>query len=146
MQKGGDSMRLGDIVVAANTLADETFSPSQLVQFINDAISKINIMCGATFPFMSIEDTTDYQAFPDKWQRALFVPFVVGRMKAVDSSQFEYNTNYGEFQTNLSLFQVKYEIPDQYVDSNEARRFDDDLSTSPWQWLPTGMSNDPWKV
>jgi hypothetical protein len=96
-------MKLGDLVTAANNLADENFSSTQIVQFANDAIAKINILCGANFPFMSAEDLSDYQVFPDKWQRALFVPFVVGRMKAVDSSQFEYNTNYGEFQVKPGL-------------------------------------------
>ena len=136
-------MKLGDIVTAANTLADESFSSNQLVQFVNDALAKINITCSSDFPFMSVEDISDYQYFPDKWQRAMFVPFVVGRMKAVDSSQFEYTDNYSEFVTNLQIFKEKYQIPDVYKDPNDVKRFTDDYSSNPWGWGYPVPSDDP---
>jgi hypothetical protein len=136
-------MRLGDIAVAANTLADEDFSSNQIVQFVNDAIAKINIVCSADFPFMDVADTSDYRAFPDKWQRAMFVPFVVGRIKAVDSSQFEYSDNYSEFASNLEAFKLKYQIPDDYKDASDQKRFDTDFSSNPWSWGSTSTSDDP---
>lgn len=127
-------MQLGDIVTTANLIADEDYSSSQVVQFVNDAIAKINILCSANFPFMSATDSNDYYALPEKWQRALFVPFVVGRMKTVDGSQFEYTDSYSEFNNALELFKVKYQIPDQYVDTDDKKRFDDDFSYNPWLW------------
>jgi hypothetical protein len=127
-------MRLGDIVVATNAIADEDFSSSQVIQFVNDAIAKINIVCSSTFPYMTVDDTSDYTAFPDKWQRGMFIPFVVGRMKAVDGSQFEYTDQYSEFEGNLAVFHVKYQIPDVFKDPNDLKRYDDDFSSNPWGW------------
>lgn len=136
-------MKLGDIAAAANLVADEDYSTSQVVQFVNDAIAKINILCSANFPFMSSTDSNNYGGFPEKWQRTLFVPFVVGRMKTVDGSQFEYSDNYGEFNTALELFKTKYQIPDMYKDANDVKRFDDDFSSNPWGWGYTSPSDDP---
>jgi hypothetical protein len=136
-------MRLGDIIKAANNLADEDFSSSQVVEFVNDALAKINIACSSDFPFMSADEVSDYNAFPDKWQRAMFIPFVVGRIKAVDSSQFEYNDNYSEFASNLEVFKVKYQIPDAYKDANDVKRFEDSFSSNPWGWVNYSAADDP---
>jgi hypothetical protein len=59
----------------------------------------------------------DYTALPEKWQRTLFIPFIIGRMKQVDASQFEYSDSFAEFQSNLVQFKTKYAIPDEYKDT-----------------------------
>jgi hypothetical protein len=127
-------MNLGSLTTVVNNLADEDFSSSQLVHFVNDAIAKINIEVSANFPYMTVEDSTEYAGFPEKWQRTLLIPFTVGRMKAVDSSQFEYSDNYAEFMNNLALFKTKFPIPDEYKDANEPTSFAPDFENSHWSW------------
>ena len=127
-------MNIGSLTQSVNKLADEDFDSAQIMEFVNDAIAKINITCSANFPFMSDSDTGEYLGFPEKWQRAMFIPFVVGRMKAVDSSQFEYNDSYGEFQNNLMVFNLKYQVPDEYKDTNEPESFEHDFTTNYWGW------------
>lgn len=127
-------MNIGTITKAVNNLADEDFSSNQIVEFVNDAIAKINIECEANFPSMSVENSSEYAGFPDKWQRTLFVPFVVGRMKAVDASQFEYSDNYMEFAANLSIFRSKYQIPAEYKDGDVKKSFEADFSGNYWAW------------
>ena len=127
-------MNIGSLTNTVNNLADEDFDANQIVEFVNDAIAKINITCSANFPYMNVLDSSDYVGFPEKWQRSLFIPFVVGRMKAVDSSQFEYNDNYSEFMSNLMVFNVKYQVPEEYKDANEPESFAHDFTTNYWGW------------
>jgi hypothetical protein len=127
-------MNIGSLTSAVNNLADEDFSSSQVVEFVNDCIAKINITCEANFPSMTSTDTAEYVGFPDKWQRALFIPFVVGRVKAVDASQFEYNDQYSEFSANLDLFKLKFPVPDEYKDTNESVSFEPDFTGGYWNW------------
>ena len=127
-------MNIGSLTQSVNNLADEDFDATQIVEFVNDAIAKINITCSANFPFMSDDDTNEYTAFPEKWQRSLFIPFVIGRMKAVDSSQFEYTDSYGEFQNNLMVFNLKFPVPEEYKDTNEPESFAHDFTTNYWGW------------
>ena len=126
-------MNIGSLMKTANTIADEDFSSSQVIEFVNDAIAKINIECEANFPFLKTEDS-DYLGFPEKWQRSMLIPFIVGRMKAVDASQFEYVDQYTEFQNNLVLFKSKYQIPDEYKDANEKVSFEPDFTGNYWGW------------
>jgi hypothetical protein len=136
-------MKVGDLVTSVNTLADEDFTATQIVSFVNDAIAQINIACSANFPDMDALSPEDYTYFPNKWQRAMFIPFAVGRIKTVDGSQFEYNDNYGAFQATLEVFKAKYQIPDDYKDTSDAKRYDDDFSSNPWSWGQTSTSDDP---
>lgn len=112
-------MNLSSLIQAINNLADEQESPEVVTEFINSAIAKINIECNANFPFLSLSEPDLAPAFPEKWQRALLIPFGVGRIKQLDSSQFEYSDSYNEFLTNLQDFKVKYTIPEDYRDADE---------------------------
>lgn len=112
-------MELGKLVRHINLASDEDFEFVQVIEFVNDAIDKINIECGANFPTIDSEfDLPDdeYTAFPDKWQRMLLVPFSAGRIKENDSSQFEYTDWYAQFDLNLDQFKSKYDIPEEYLD------------------------------
>lgn len=135
-------MNIGNLTTTVNNLADEDFSSSQIVEFVNDAIARINIECQANFPEMSVTDSSEYPGFPQKWQRSLLIPFVVGRMKAVDASQFEYNDNYSEFVSNLVLFKSKFPIPDAYKDLNEKTSFAPDFTGNYYTW--SGNGSDVW--
>jgi hypothetical protein len=127
-------MNIGSLTKSVNNLAEESFGSSQVLEFVNDCIAKINIEREANFPFMSLEDSSDYAGFPEKWQRSLLIPFVVGRMKAVDASQFEYTDNYNEFNNNLILFKSKFPVPDEYKDGNESNSFEPDFTGNYWGW------------
>jgi hypothetical protein len=125
-------MNAGQLTTSANNQAEESFSSSQVLEFANDAIARINIECSANFPFMDI--VLDYIALPEKWQRTLFIPFIVGRMKQVDASQFEYSDSFAEFQNNLVQFKTKYAIPDEYKDTSDVVSFEPDFTGNPWGW------------
>jgi hypothetical protein len=125
-------MNIGQLTTSANNQAEESFSSSQALEFANDAIARINIECSANFPFMDI--VLDYTALPEKWQRTLFIPFVIGRMKQVDASQFEYSDSFAEFQGNLVQFKTKYAIQDEYKDTADVVSFEPDFTGNPWGW------------
>jgi hypothetical protein len=124
-------MEYGALVKHINLVSDEDFEFTEVLAFINDAIAKINIECGAVFPFIDIEfdqPVDEYTAISDTWQRMLFVPFSAGRIKENDSSQFEYTDWYGQFDLNLREFESKVVIPDEYLDTTlSGGRFEDDF-------------------
>lgn len=126
-------MNLGKLTTTANNQAEESFSPTQILEFVNDAISRINIEVSANFPYMDSTDA-DYTGLPEKWQRTLFLPFVLGRMKQVDASQFEYSDSFAEFQNNLAMFRTKYVIPAEYKDTSDKVSFAPDFTGNPWGW------------
>jgi hypothetical protein len=125
-------MNISGLTSAANNQSEESFSSTQVLEFANDVIARINIECGAIFPNMGIAE--DYTALPEKWQRALFLPFIVGRMKQVDASQFEYSDSFAEFQSNLIAFKTRYSIPDEYKDADDKVSFEPDFTGNPWGW------------
>lgn len=127
-------MNIGSLTIAVNNLTDEDFSSSVLVEFFNDAISKINIEVGANYPYLDVKDGSEYVGFPDKWQRALLIPFAAGRVKQVDSSQFEYSDSYAEFMNNVAQFKTRYPVPAEYKDTNDLDSIVPDYTGNPWGW------------
>ena len=128
-------MNIMDIIQQANSIADEDVAATQAIAFVNDAVARINVKTGAEFPFFNLNEADkQYEGFPETWQRALLVPFTVGRIKQTDSSQFEYSDAYGEFQDNLITFQTKYLIPEKYKSTSVSSSFETDLSGSLWRW------------
>lgn len=129
-------MELRKLVAHANLVSDEDFDFVQVIEFINDAIDKINIECGAKFPTIDSEFDTpedEYTAIPDTWQRMLLVPFTAGRIKENDSSQFEYTDWYAQFDLNLDKFKSKYDIPEKYLETNlKTGRYEDNLLNNPY--------------
>lgn len=124
-------MEYGALVSHINLAADEDFEFAQVLAFVNDAIAKINIECGAKFPYIDLEfdqPLDEYPALNDTWQRALFVPYAVGRIKENDSSQFEYTDWYAQFDLNMDKFQSKYPIPEEYLEGNtKAGRYEENF-------------------
>jgi hypothetical protein len=128
-------MNVIQIIQQANLISDEEVSTSQAIGFVNDAIARINVKCKAEFPFFNINNTNaEYEGFPETWQRALLVPFTVGRIKQKDSSQFEYSDAYGEFQDNLVTFQSHYVIPEQYKSTNMNNSHAPSFEGNYWRW------------
>lgn len=128
-------MNLTEIVAHANNIAEESISVSVASGYINDAIAKINVQCKASFPFVNENAPGEsYTAFDETWQRTLLVPFVVGRIKQMDSSQFEYSDAYSEFMANLEKFEQNYTIPTEYQSEQKNRWASEDFTVSPWGW------------
>lgn len=128
-------MNLQEIVDLANTLSDEDIMTSEAIGFLNGAIAKINIECKAKFPYFDMNTAgSDYEGFSEDWQHTLLVPYVVGRTKQKDSSQFEYSDAYSEFVANLMMFRSSYPIPEEYKQTNVKTHGIEDLSTSYWGW------------
>lgn len=128
-------MNIMQIIQQANLIADEDIATSQAIGFVNDAIARINVKCKAEFPFFNINDTSkEYEGFAETWQRALLIPFTVGRIKQTDSSQFEYSDAYGEFQDNLVTFQSHYVIPDKYKSQSVSNSHEPSFDGNYWRW------------
>lgn len=110
------SLTLEQIIKEANNLADDFLTNDEIKGFVNDAISAINIEVNANFPFLY--ELEDEPVFPEKWQRMLIIPFVKGRIKEKDSSQFEWEIGYEQFFANLAEFKMGYRIPEEYKDND----------------------------
>lgn len=128
-------MNLGQLITHVNTLSDEDFEPNIVVEFLNDAVAKVNAECDAEFPFFTITSSdVEYPGFSETWQRLLLVPYAVGRSKQKESSQFEYSDAYNQFYADLVEFKTRYPIPEQYKNQSASGVYDMDFSNSPYRW------------
>jgi hypothetical protein len=128
-------MNVQEIISLAMTVSDEDIPLSEGIGFANGAIAKINIECKANLPFFNASTPSEqYQGFPETWQHALLVPFIVGRIKQKDSSQFEYSDAYGEFNMNLVEFRSSYVLPEEYKDASSKTSFEPDYTGHIWGW------------
>lgn len=130
-------MELSRLVAHINLNTDEDFEFMQVIGFINDAISAINKETSARFPFIDETDgeeillQDEYTALPETWIRQIIMPYAAGRIKANDSSQFEYTDWYAQFMSSIQTFIARYEIPEQYRDINAKQRlFEEDWRTN----------------
>jgi hypothetical protein len=127
-------MKVNELVEHVNRLTDEDFDADMIVGFLNDAMAKINSECDANFPYLDITQNDAEPVFPEKWQRLLLCTFAAGRVKENDSSQFEYQDFYAQYDSALLDFKGKYIIPEEYKDTSVKSRFEDVLNKSPWGW------------
>lgn len=104
---------VGQLVSSVNTLSEEILSTDDIVLWFNNAIARINVESNANFPYLT-GDVEESPAFGDDWHYLLLIPFATARIKQMDSSQFEYNDLFGEFENNLRKFVAFYEIPEIY--------------------------------
>jgi hypothetical protein len=104
------------LIQSVNTLSDEQEATANVLEYLNDAMARINIRLKASLPYLTL-DSGNEPIFPEKWQRALLIPFAVGRIKQQDSSQFEYSDSYTEFERNLADMAVQYEVPAIFLDT-----------------------------
>lgn len=121
-------MILSALVAHINELSGENEPISRVASYINDAIAKINIRLKANFPYTDITNDVELP-FPEEYQRAVVVPFAVGRIKQADSSQFEYTDAYSEFVDALGDMVAYYPVPDNYKKPDSA--ITSDIYTTP---------------
>lgn len=111
-------MELSKLVAHVNLVTDEEFEFERVVEWLNDAIAKMNVECESDYPYFDVLQPSTIHPLPVKWQRMLFVPFAAGRVKENDSSRFEYEDWYAQFFDNLRLFKSVYDIPEEYRDAD----------------------------
>ena len=134
---------LDQLIRSVNTVTEESNSVSDLVDYFNDAIAQINVEAGANYPFYDGTVTSYVHPLPDNWKRLLLIPFVVGRVKQQDSSQFEYTDSYSQFVDNLNAFITRYTLPDAYKATDQSTVNDLDVNESPWAWGAPFTSKGP---
>lgn len=109
-------MTLEQLTEIANNYADEQFDEGLVMDYVNEAISKINIGLDVTLPFFT-EETTTYDAIDESWQRALFVPYIVYSIKLNDGSMNEASYAYGQ-RFEPAMRELKrsrsFDIPKKY--------------------------------
>jgi hypothetical protein len=141
-------MTLNDLLASANAVTDDALTFDAAFHFINDCIAKINIECDSIYPTYTANDSNATSPLPEKWQTALFVPFISAKIKQMDSSKFEFDEYFNEFNDNLTTFKQKYTIPDAYVDPDAQggydANFDGNWNTGNWQ--KGGSPNDPFSI
>lgn len=106
-------MNLGQFITHVTNLTEENPSLIAMTNYVNDGIAKLNTKAGAIFPFLEANVTSEFP-IPETYIRTILVPFVAGRIKAQDGSQFEYTDYYAEFREGLGDFVNDYSIPDEY--------------------------------
>lgn len=113
--KKGDYVNLQNITEAANIYTDETYTDTQVMFFVNEAISKINIELGCSLPLFK-DSTTDYTALSDSWITSLFIPYAAYSIKLSDGSLNEANMFLQSFNDHfLNLIENKYKaIKEEY--------------------------------
>jgi hypothetical protein len=128
-------MNVSDMIKSVNLRTDEDFLAEQVISFLNDAVAKINAECNAVFPNLDLAQSDTEYVLPEKWQRLLLVTYAAARIKQNDSSQFEYQDLYMEFEDNLTDFKSSYIVPDIYLDlDGTGNHAEADFTTSPWTW------------
>lgn len=110
--------KISTMVQQINLVTDESFTIPQIINFINDGIAQLNIYYRAKYPYI-VDTDIEYTALPEKWQRQLFVPYAAARIKQNDSSQFEYQDWYAQFQENIVQFGANISVSDEYLDEGD---------------------------
>lgn len=104
-------MIVRDLIERANLLADDLIDESEVLGYCNDALAAIGAEVNAILPVVTLDDEP---ALPERWQLLLLVPFMKGRIKEKDSSQFEWEAGYEQFFENMQLFRTRYRMPIEY--------------------------------
>lgn len=122
-------MNLQDITKAANIYTDESYTDTQVMFFVNEAISKINIELGCSLPLFK-DSTTDYTALSESWITSLFIPYAAYSIKLSDGSLNEANMFLQSFNDHfLNLIENKYSaIKEEYRQKNFDGVYKRDLS------------------
>lgn len=111
-------MTLNQIATAANNLCDENYSATLILEFVNQAIARINATINAKLPVFTALDV-DYTAINDNWQRLLFISYASYAIKTNDGSLNEADRFRRDFETNFNLLQENRlkAIPTAYQDT-----------------------------
>lgn len=120
------------LVARVNDLSDESDTTENIIEYLNDAISDINVRLKANFPYLDTDFSRE-PAFPEKWQRLLLIPFACGRVKQKDGSQFEYSDYFSQYEEKVTEMAASYDVPTMYKDDmNDS--YSSDIFTKPPYW------------
>lgn len=107
-------MELSKIIEQVNYLIDDSLPSEQITAWVNDALAEIGVVVNAVFPEADVTDSAKELPIPTKYQRLLVIPYASAKAKQQDSSQFEYQDLYSQFENNLAEFQMSYVVPKKY--------------------------------
>jgi hypothetical protein len=119
-------------------LIDDDLPPTDVISWLNDALLDLGRAVKATFPALSLENSTDSPVIPEHWHEAL-VLYAAARAKEQDSSINEADRFLVQYEARKADFVSYYEVPDEY---KAAWNNDDTIANesfiqqlgNPWNW------------
>lgn len=129
-------MTVNELIVLVGRMTDESLPSLQILDYINNAIAKINLEADANFPFITAGGIgLEYTALPEMYQRSLVADFASALVKYADSSVQEGDAFMSRFNTNMEKFRTTYIIPTDYASTNVAytlNNYDDNPYQGGW--------------
>ena len=105
-------MTIQELIQTVMNQTDEVMPVTQILDYINDAIAKVNTRTSYEFSFVSPSDLdSEYMDLPETYQRSLLAVYASARVKENDSSVGEAEHFLEEFYKNLIDFERLY-VPD----------------------------------
>lgn len=139
-------MTLNEIVAIANDFTDENFAITVVVNFINEAISKVNTAVDATLPmFDKAAPDAAYTALSESYCRILLVPYAAYGIKMNDGSLNEAGKYEKMWEDGFkTLEQNKFKaVAEAYRGEGFGGMYMIDTSnTINVGWFPDGTSED----
>jgi len=122
-----------ELIKLVGNLTDESLPSATILNFINDAIAKINIEASAEFPFIPPADIgLSYIPLSETYQRTLLATFASAMVKYADASTVEGDTWMLKFEDNLQKFVSSYTIPTEYA-STTVGYIENDFEDCPYR-------------
>lgn len=111
-------MTVSELIQLVMNHTDEVLPATQILDYINDAIARINTKTSYDFTFISSgELDSEYMDLSETYQRSLLATYASARVKANDSSTSEAEYFLAEFEKNLQDFERNY-VSDGAVKNN----------------------------
>lgn len=110
-------MTMTEIAKIANELTDEDYATALILNFVNQAIARINTTLSAKLPLFTTSNTP-YTAISQNWILMLFIPYAAYSIKINDGSLNEADRFKQEFESNFLLLEEnKFKaIPEAFRD------------------------------
>lgn len=104
-------MLVSDLIQTVMYQTDEVMPSLQILDYINDAIAKINSYTTYDLSFISSSELdSEYMDLPETFQRSLLAVYASARVKENDSSTAEAQHFLEEFYKNLIDFDTRHKI------------------------------------
>lgn len=125
-------MNLSELIDLVYTLADEEGTPDTITKWLNNGLSLVNVEMETNLPYFDLATSSEEHVIPRKYLETVLVPFAVGRLKQTDASQFEFTEAYAQFRDALGNMKAKYNIPEEYKDTDVTNHIIDYSGENTW--------------
>lgn len=106
-------MLISDLIQTVMNQTDEVMPSTQILDYLNDAIAKVNTRTSYELSFISpSEIDSEYMDLPETYQRSLLAVYASARVKENDSSITEAQHFLEDFYKNLIDFERLYVADD----------------------------------